>query len=89
MSEQNGGSLVYQVDIDTAKMITGSRRASVVLEEMEKQSGKAEASLSKLERQAGSTGLTLGTLPRVAKAEQMTTGGSAQYWVGKAGLALA
>jgi len=68
MSEQDGGSLVYQVDIDTAKMITGSRRASVVLEEMEKQSGKADASLSKLERQAGSTGLTLGTLSRVAKA---------------------
>ncbi len=68
MAEQDGGSLVYQVDIDTAKMITGSRRASVVLEEMGKQSGKADASLSKLERQAGSTGLTLGTLSRVAKA---------------------
>ncbi|MEL5468179.1 tape measure protein [Serratia nevei] len=68
MAEQDGGSLVYQVDIDTAQMITGSRRASVVLEEMGKQSGKADASLSKLERQAGSTGLTLGTLSRVAKA---------------------
>ncbi len=68
MAEQDGGSLVYQVDIDTAKMITGSRRASVVLEEMGKQSGKADASLSKLERQAGSTGSTLGTLSRVAKA---------------------
>lgn len=89
MSEQDGGSLVYQVDIDTAKMITGSRRASVVLEEMEKQSGKAEASLSKLEHQAGSTGLTLGTLPRVAKAELMTTCGSVQHWMSKAGLALA
>lgn len=68
MSEQDGGSLVYQVDIDTAKMITGSRKASTVLGEMEKQSGKADASLSKLERQAASTGSTFGTLSRVAAA---------------------
>lgn len=68
MAEQDGGSLVYQVDIDTAKMITGSRRASVVLGEMEKQSGKADASLSKLERQAAATGSTFGTLSRVAAA---------------------
>ncbi|ENR6204328.1 tape measure protein [Serratia marcescens] len=68
MSEQDGGSLVYQVDIDTAKMITGSRKASTVLGEMEKQSGKADASLSKLERQAAATGSTFGTLSRVATA---------------------
>ncbi|HGE8310534.1 TPA: tape measure protein [Serratia marcescens] len=68
MAEQDGGSLVYQVDIDTAKMITGSRKASTVLGEMEKQSGKADASLSKLERQAASTGSTFGTLSRVAAA---------------------
>ncbi|WP_193160033.1 tape measure protein [Serratia ureilytica] len=68
MAEQDGGSLVYQVDIDTAKMITGSRKASTVLGEMEKQSGKADASLSKLERQATATGSTFGTLSRVATA---------------------
>lgn len=68
MSEQDGGSLVYQVDIDTAKMITGSRKASTVLGEMEKQSGKADASLLKLERQAAATGSTFGTLSRVATA---------------------
>lgn len=68
MSEQDGGSLVYQVDIDTAKMITGSRKASTVLGEMEKQSGKADASLSKLERQAAATGSTFGTLSRMAAA---------------------
>lgn len=68
MAEQDGGSLVYQVDIDTAKMITGSRKASTVLGEMEKQSGKADASLSKLERQVASTGSTFGTLSRVAAA---------------------
>ncbi|MXS93383.1 tape measure protein [Serratia marcescens] len=68
MAEQDGGSLVYQVDIDTAKMITGSRKASTVLGEMEKQSGKADASLSKLERQAAATGSTFGTLSRVTTA---------------------
>ncbi|BEO60072.1 hypothetical protein SMQE30_04950 [Serratia marcescens] len=68
MSEQDGGSLVYQVYIDTAKMITGSRKASAVLGEMEKQSGKADASLSKLERQAAATGSAFGTLSRVATA---------------------
>ena len=36
MAEQDGGSLVYQVDIETAKMVIGSRQASVVLGEMEK-----------------------------------------------------
>ncbi|QNQ52299.1 tape measure protein [Serratia liquefaciens] len=68
MAEQDGGTLSYQVEIDTAKMLTGSRRASDVLGEMEKQSGKADASLSKLEKQAGTTGTTLGALSRVATA---------------------
>ncbi|SPZ52579.1 Phage-related minor tail protein [Serratia quinivorans] len=68
MAEQDGGTLSYQVEIDTAKMLTGSRRASDVLGEMEKQSGKADASLSKLEKQAGTTGSTLGALSRVATA---------------------
>lgn len=68
MAEQDGGTLSYQVEIDTAKMLTGSRRASDVLGEMEKQSGKADASLSKLEKQAGTTGSTLGALSRIATA---------------------
>ncbi|MGE6467982.1 tape measure protein [Serratia proteamaculans] len=68
MAEQYGGTLSYQVEIDTAKMLTGSRRASDVLGEMEKQSGKADASLSKLEKQAGTTSSTLGALSRVATA---------------------
>lgn len=45
MSEQDGGTLVYQVDIETAKLITGSRRASVVLEQLNKNARGASSGL--------------------------------------------
>ncbi|WP_049188510.1 tape measure protein [Serratia marcescens] len=56
MSEQDGGSLVYQVDIETAKMITGSRKASIVLEEMQRQTGKASKSVDALSSSADKAG---------------------------------
>lgn len=48
MSEQDGGSLVYQVDIETAKMVTGSRQAAVVLGEMEKQANRSSKAVDGL-----------------------------------------
>lgn len=62
MSEQDGGSLVYQVDIETAKMITGSRKASVVLEEMQRQTGKASKSVDALSSSADKAGNSMGGL---------------------------
>ncbi len=65
MSEQDGGSLVYQVDIETAKMITGSRKASVVLEEMQRQTGKASKSVDALSSSADKAGNSMGGLKTV------------------------
>lgn len=65
MSEQDGGSLVYQVDIETAKMITGSRKASVVLEEMERQTGKVSKSVDALSSSADKAGNSMGGLKTV------------------------
>ncbi|HGM5351154.1 TPA: tape measure protein [Serratia marcescens] len=48
MSDQDGGSLVYQVDIETAKMVTGSRQASIVLGEMEKQANRSSKAVDGL-----------------------------------------
>lgn len=65
MSEQDGGSLVYQVDIETAKMITGSRKASVVLEEMQRQTGKASKSVDALSSSADKAGNSMGGLKTI------------------------
>lgn len=65
MSEQDGGSLVYQVDIETAKMITGSRKASIVLEEMQRQTGKASKSVDALSSSADKAGNSMGGLKTV------------------------
>lgn len=65
MAEQDGGSLVYQVDIETAKMVTGSRKASVVLDEMQRQAGKASESVDGLSSSAGRAGNSMGGLKTV------------------------
>ncbi|WP_308317852.1 tape measure protein [Serratia marcescens] len=65
MSEQDGGSLVYQVDIETAKMITGSRKASIVLEEMQRQTGKYSKSVDALSSSADKAGNSMGGLKTV------------------------
>ncbi|HGM6877894.1 tape measure protein [Serratia marcescens] len=65
MSEQDGGSLVYQVDIETAKMITGSRKASIVLEEMQRQTGKSSKSVDALSSSADKAGNSMGGLKTV------------------------
>lgn len=65
MAEQDGGSLVYQVDIETAKMITGSRKASVVLDEMQRQAGKASKSVDGLSSSADRAGNSMGGLKTV------------------------
>lgn len=61
MASENLGDLHYDVDIETAKMVTGSRKASVVLDEMSKNANKASGninktsgSLNKLGKDAGS-----------------------------------
>lgn len=65
MAEQDGGSLVYQVDIETAKMVSGSRKASVVLDEMQRQAGKASESVDGLSSSAGRAGNSIGGLKTV------------------------
>lgn len=47
MASENLGDLYYDVDIETAKMVTGSRKASDVLDEMSKNASKASGSINK------------------------------------------
>ncbi|MGK0599329.1 tape measure protein [Yokenella regensburgei] len=61
MASENLGDLHYEVDIETAKMMTGSRKASVVLDQMSKNANsasnsinKTSGSLNKLGKDAGS-----------------------------------
>ncbi len=65
MTVQDGGSLVYQVDIETAKMVSGSRKASVVLEEMQSRAGKASKSVDGLSSSADRAGNSMGGLKTV------------------------
>lgn len=65
MAEQDGGSLVYQVDIDTAKMITGSRKASVVLEEMNRKANQSSKAVDGLSSSANSAGRSMSGLKSV------------------------
>ncbi len=57
MASENLGDLHYEVDIETAKMVTGSRKASVVLDEMSKNASKASGNINK----------TSGSLNRLGK----------------------
>lgn len=59
MAEQDGGSLVYQVDIETAKMVTGSRQAAVVLGEMEKQANRSSKAVDGLTSSADGAGRSM------------------------------
>lgn len=59
MAEQDGGSLVYQVDIETAKMVTGSRQAAVVLGEMEKQANRSSKAVDGLTSSSDSAGRSM------------------------------
>ncbi|MDR8489576.1 tape measure protein [Serratia nevei] len=59
MAEQDGGNLVYQVDIETAKMVTGSRQAAVVLGEMEKQANRSSKAVDGLTSSADSAGRSM------------------------------
>ncbi|CAI0724173.1 tape measure protein [Serratia grimesii] len=59
MAEQDGGSLVYQVDIETAKMVTGSRQAAVVLGEMEKKANRSSKAVDGLTSSADSAGRSM------------------------------
>ena len=47
MASENLGDLYYDVDIETAKMVTGSRKASDVLDEMSKNANKASGNINK------------------------------------------
>ncbi|MFK3762450.1 tape measure protein [Serratia ureilytica] len=89
MSEQDGGSLVYQVDIETAKMITGSRKASVVLEEMQRQTGKASKSVDALSSSADKAGNSMGGLKTVLTGVASATSVSLIIDYGKAFLTVA
>lgn len=64
MASENLGDLHYEVDIETAKMMTGSRKASVVLDQMSKNANsasnsinKTSGSLNKLGKDAGSAAI--------------------------------
>ncbi|EPA9115194.1 tape measure protein [Serratia marcescens] len=51
--------MVYQVDIETAKMVTGSRQAAVVLGEMEKQANRSSKAVDGLTSSADSAGRSM------------------------------
>ncbi len=65
MAEQDGGSLVYQVDIETAKMLTGSRQASAVLEEMNRKANQSSKAVDGLSSSANSAGRSMSGLKAV------------------------
>jgi len=61
MASENLGDLYYDVDIETAKMVTGSRKASVVLEEMSKNANKASGNINKTSGSLNKLGKDAGT----------------------------
>lgn len=72
MSDLDGGKLQYEIDIETAKLITGSRKASVVIDQMRKDAEAAGSGLDKMGRQgnkaAGEMGYLKSALSGVASA---------------------
>lgn len=72
MSTVDGGKLQYEIDIETAKLITGSRKASVVIEQMRKDAEAAGSGLDNMGRKgnkaAGEMGYLKSALSGVASA---------------------
>ena len=60
MATEEAGTISYEVDIETAKMLTGSRKASVVLGEMERNSKGASRAVDGLSSSADRAGRTMG-----------------------------
>ena len=60
MATEEAGTISYEVDIETAKMLTGSRKASVVLGEMERNSKGASRAVDGLSSSADRVGRTMG-----------------------------
>lgn len=60
MATEDAGTISYEVDIETAKMLTGSRKASVVLGEMEKNSKGASRAVDGLSSSADRAGRSMG-----------------------------
>ncbi len=63
----NAGSIVYEVDMDTAKLIAARREADAALNGMSGSMGRLEASVNRTERSVASMEGTLSSLSGVAK----------------------
>jgi len=63
----NAGSIVYEVDIDTARLIQGRRDIDAALNGMSNGMGRLEASVDRTERSIGSMERTMSSLSGVAR----------------------
>lgn len=63
----NAGSIVYEVDIDTARLIQGRRDIDAALNGMSNGMGRLEASVNRTERSIGSMERTMSSLSGVAR----------------------
>ena len=67
MAQQNAGSIVYTVDLDTAGLISGSRQVDSLLNSMNGSLSRLDASASRTERSLSSMESTMSALSGVAK----------------------
>lgn len=63
----NAGSIIYEVDMDTARLLAARREVDAALNGMGGNMGRLEASVNRTERSIGSLGRTMSSLSGVAK----------------------
>jgi len=67
MATVDGGKLQYEIEIETAKLMTGSRKASVVLEQLNKNAQAASGGFDKVDSSGRKASSTLGSVSSGAK----------------------
>lgn len=63
----NAGSIVYEVDLDTARLLAGRREVDAALNGMSGSMNRIEASTNRTERSLATVGRTMSSLTNVAK----------------------
>lgn len=64
MADENVGSIVYQVDMDTSELIAGSRQVQSALSSVEDAASKTSKSLDGLDSSSASAGAAIGSMSK-------------------------
>ena len=63
----NAGSIIYEVDMDTGRLLAARREVDAALNGLNGSLGRIDASVTRTERSIASVGRTMSSLTKIAK----------------------